>query len=73
VLHSTARQARGVERLARAANTGPIWRFGVFEVDAARREELRRSGALVKMREQSLRIPVYLREHPFLGVVRLLG
>jgi Tol biopolymer transport system component/DNA-binding winged helix-turn-helix (wHTH) protein len=43
-------------------NMGQIWRFGVFEVDT-RREELRRSGAPVKMREQSFRILVYLLEH----------
>ncbi len=62
MLHSTARQAEGVETLAPPANTGQIWRFGVFEVDT-RREELRRSGTVVKMREQSFRILVYLLEH----------
>jgi Tol biopolymer transport system component/DNA-binding winged helix-turn-helix (wHTH) protein len=49
--------------LSQPANTGRIWRFGVFEVDS-RREELRRSGTAVKMREQSFRILVYLLEHP---------
>lgn len=47
--------------MAAPAKTGQIWRFGVFEVDT-RREELRRSGAAVKMREQSYRILVYLLE-----------
>ena len=55
--------ARGVESLAPAAKAGQIWRFGVFEVDT-RREELRRSGAVVKTREQSFRILVYLLDHP---------
>ncbi len=49
--------------MATPANTDRTWRFGVFEVDT-RREELRRSGAPVKMREQSFRILVYLLEHP---------
>lgn len=49
--------------MAPAAKTGQIWRFGVFEVDT-RREELRRSGAVVKTREQSFRILVYLLDHP---------
>ncbi|MGC2399177.1 MAG: hypothetical protein WA510_05325, partial [Acidobacteriaceae bacterium] len=44
------------------ANTDRTWRFGVFEVDT-RREELRRSGALAKLRDQSFRILVYLLEH----------
>ena len=48
--------------MATPANTGQVWRFGVFEVDT-RREELRRSGTTVKMREQSFRILVYLLEH----------
>jgi Tol biopolymer transport system component/DNA-binding winged helix-turn-helix (wHTH) protein len=43
-------------------NTRPIWRFGVFEVDP-HREELRRAGRPVKMREQSFRILIYLLEH----------
>lgn len=54
-----ARLAQGVELLA---DTGQIWRFGVFEVDM-RRDELRRSGSSVKMREQSFRVLVYLLEH----------
>ena len=49
--------------MGQLAKTGQIWRFGVFEVDT-RREELRRSGIPVKMREQSFRILVYLLEHP---------
>ena len=49
--------------MATPANSDRTWRFGVFEVDT-RREELRRSGAPVKMREQSFRILVYLLEHP---------
>jgi Tol biopolymer transport system component/DNA-binding winged helix-turn-helix (wHTH) protein len=44
------------------AKADQTWRFGVFEVDT-RRVELRRSGAPVKMREQSFRILVYLLEH----------
>jgi Tol biopolymer transport system component/DNA-binding winged helix-turn-helix (wHTH) protein len=50
------------EVVATPANTSQTWRFGVFEVDT-RREELRRSGTPVKMREQSFRILVYLLEH----------
>ena len=49
--------------MATPANTDRTWRFGVFEVDT-RREELRRSGTVVKMRDQSFRILVYLLEHP---------
>jgi Tol biopolymer transport system component/DNA-binding winged helix-turn-helix (wHTH) protein len=49
--------------LTTPANTDRTWRFGVFEVDA-RREELRRSGAPIKIRDQSFRILVYLLEHP---------
>jgi DNA-binding winged helix-turn-helix (wHTH) protein/Tol biopolymer transport system component len=52
-----------LKTLATPANTDRTWRFGVFEVDT-RREELRRSGAPIKMREQSFRILVYLLEHP---------
>ena len=63
VLHSTARKARGFENLSPPANTGQIWRFGVFGV-GDRREELCRSGTPVKVREQSFRILVYLLEHP---------
>ena len=39
-----------------------VWRFGVFEVDA-HREELRRAGVPVKLREQSFRILLLLLEH----------
>src|ERR1700744_2149479 len=46
----------------RPANTTRVWRFGVFEVDAAD-GELRRGGRSVKMREQSFRILVFLLEH----------
>jgi DNA-binding winged helix-turn-helix (wHTH) protein len=56
-------RAQELKTLATPANTDRIWRFGVFEVDT-RRLELRRSGAAVKMREQSFRILVYLLEHP---------
>ena len=48
--------------MATPANTDRTWRFGVFEVDT-RREELRRSGAPAKLRDQSFRILVYLLEH----------
>jgi len=48
--------------LATPAHSERIWRFGVFEVDT-RRQELRRSGAPVKIREQSFRILVFLVEH----------
>jgi Tol biopolymer transport system component/DNA-binding winged helix-turn-helix (wHTH) protein len=50
------------ETVAMPVNTDRTWRFGVFEVDT-RRQELRRSDAPVKMREQSFRILVYLLEH----------
>jgi TolB-like protein/tetratricopeptide (TPR) repeat protein len=46
----------------RPANTTRVWRFGVFEVDAAD-GELRRDGKPIKMREQSFRILVFLLEH----------
>jgi eukaryotic-like serine/threonine-protein kinase len=46
----------------RPANTTRVWRFGLFEVDAAD-GELRRGGKPVKMREQSFRILVFLLEH----------
>ena len=62
VLDSTSSAATGVEVLSTPANTDRTWRFGVFEVDT-RREELRRSGALAKLRDQSFRILVYLLEH----------
>ena len=38
------------------------WRFGVFDVDL-RRCELRRSGVVVKLRDQPFRILIYLLEH----------
>jgi DNA-binding winged helix-turn-helix (wHTH) protein len=44
-------------------NSIGIWRFGVFEVDAAN-AELRRNGVKVKIREQSFRVLVYLLQHP---------
>jgi Tol biopolymer transport system component/DNA-binding winged helix-turn-helix (wHTH) protein len=47
---------------ATPANTARSWRFGLFEVDA-QKEELRRSGVPVKMREQPFRILVFLLEH----------
>ena len=43
-------------------NQTGIWRFGVFEVDP-RNAELRRSGASVRLREQSFRILVHLVDH----------
>ena len=42
--------------------TPQTWRFGVFDVDV-RRFELRRSGVVVKLREQPFRILIYLLEH----------
>lgn len=39
-----------------------IWRFGVFEVDA-HREEIRRAGIAIKLREQSFRILILLLEN----------
>lgn len=48
--------------MERPANTTRVWRFGVFEVDAAD-GELRRGGKPVKMREQPFRILVFLLEH----------
>ena len=48
--------------MERPANSTRVWRFGLFEVDAAD-EELRRGGKPVKMREQSFRILVFLLEH----------
>lgn len=42
--------------------TTHCWRFGLFEVDA-RREELRRAGVPLKVREQPFRILVFLLEH----------
>ena len=55
--------SEGVAIVATPPNEGQIWRFGVFEVDL-RRLELRRSGIVVKLREQSFRILTYLLEHP---------
>ena len=55
----------GAERgglVATPAHTTQTWRFGVFEVDA-HKEELRRAGIPIKIREQSLRILVFLLEH----------
>jgi Tol biopolymer transport system component/DNA-binding winged helix-turn-helix (wHTH) protein len=49
--------------VATPANTAGCWRFGLFEVDA-HREELRRAGTPIKLREQSFRILVFLLEHP---------
>lgn len=43
-------------------NTPQTWRFGVFELDASSRE-LRRSGSLIKLREQPARILLLLLEH----------
>jgi Tol biopolymer transport system component/DNA-binding winged helix-turn-helix (wHTH) protein len=43
-------------------NTTQSWRFGIFEVDAPN-NELRRSGAPIKIRDQSFRILVFLLEH----------
>ena len=48
--------------MERPANTTRVWRFGLFEVDAAD-GELRRGGKPIKMREQSFRILVFLLEH----------
>src|SRR5882757_11285019 len=56
------RQAKRSDFVQRSANTTRVWRFGVFEVDAAD-GELRRGGKPVKMREQSFRILVFLLEH----------
>ena len=43
-------------------NTPRTWRFGVFELDAST-GELRRNGALVKLREQLASILFLLLEH----------
>jgi DNA-binding response OmpR family regulator len=43
-------------------NAGRAWRFGVFEVEASS-GELRRSGTLVRLREQPTRILIHLLEH----------
>ena len=44
-------------------STKPVWRFGVFELDA-HRGELRRAGVPVKLRDQSFHILVCLLENP---------
>jgi DNA-binding winged helix-turn-helix (wHTH) protein len=43
-------------------NAAHTWRFGVFELDA-QSGELRRSGTLIKLREQPARILLLLLEH----------
>jgi hypothetical protein len=43
-------------------NTVGTWRFGTFEFDA-QSGDLRRSGVLIKLRDQSSRILLYLLEH----------
>ena len=48
--------------MATPANSARCWRFGLFEVDA-QKEEVRRGGVPVKMREQPFRILVLLLEH----------
>ncbi len=48
--------------MATPAPTMHVWRFGLFEVDA-HREELRRAGVPLKVREQPFRILVFLLEH----------
>ena len=48
---------------------GTTWRFGAFEFDA-QTSELRRSGVLIKLREQSSRILIYLLEHAGQAVTR---
>jgi Tol biopolymer transport system component/DNA-binding winged helix-turn-helix (wHTH) protein len=48
--------------VATRANAAGSWRFGLFEVDA-QKEELRRGGVPIKMREQPYRVLVYLLEH----------
>ena len=49
--------------MATPAHTGSTWRFGIFEVNA-HREELRRKGIPIKIRENSFRILVVLLQHP---------
>ena len=63
MLNSNPSPSQGAGILATLPSARPIWRFGVFEVDT-RRLELRRSGTVVKLREQSFRILIYLLEHP---------
>ena len=48
--------------MATSAHTTHAWRFGIFEVDA-QREEFRRAGIPLRLREQSFRILVLLLEH----------
>ncbi|HTF43114.1 MAG TPA: winged helix-turn-helix domain-containing protein, partial [Terriglobales bacterium] len=48
--------------MERPADTTRVWRFGLFEADAAD-GELRRGGRPVKMREQSFRILIFLLDH----------
>jgi DNA-binding winged helix-turn-helix (wHTH) protein/Tol biopolymer transport system component len=48
--------------MAKSVSTTQIWRFGIFEVDA-QREQLRRAGIPIKLRQQSFRILVLLLEH----------
>ncbi|MGI8772242.1 MAG: winged helix-turn-helix domain-containing protein [Acidobacteriaceae bacterium] len=43
-------------------NASPVWRFGVFEIEAYS-GELRRNGVPVRLREQSTRILLFLLEH----------
>jgi DNA-binding winged helix-turn-helix (wHTH) protein len=47
--------------VATPANAARSWRFGLFEVDA-QKEELRRGGVPIKIREQPYRILVFLLE-----------
>jgi DNA-binding winged helix-turn-helix (wHTH) protein/Tol biopolymer transport system component len=47
--------------VATPSHTTKTWRFGVFDVDA-HREELRRAGVPIKLREQSFRILLLLLE-----------
>ena len=62
VLNFSTRNPGGVESVPTPVSTNGIWRFGVYEVDT-RRVELRRSGTVVKLREQSFLVLVYLLEH----------
>jgi DNA-binding winged helix-turn-helix (wHTH) protein/Tol biopolymer transport system component len=52
----------GVAFVKYQTNRTQSWRFGIFEVDA-RNNELRRGGALIKVREQSFSILIFLLEH----------
>ena len=62
MLDSRERKFLGDSALETLGNRNGIWRFGVYEVDA-RNAELRRSGASVRLREQSFRILVHLVDH----------